>query len=156
MERNRDTGKGLQLLQRRWAPLSTEAARVPAASYLSRSWLSCSDTIAFSRRRSLGPFLCNPLLPTPGDPRSTTGAVLPSSQRAMPHDGRAAPRRRRTRTHAPPPEERGVSDRVLGSNPNPPPREKVDASSQLIKDPLRRSDLSAAKRRRPGPRRHVI
>lgn len=153
--RTETPGRGLKLLQRRWAPLSTEAARVPASSYLSRSWLSCSDTTAFSRRRSLGPFLCNPLLQTPGDPRSTTGAVLPSPQRAMPHDGRAAPRRPRTRTHAPPPEERGVSDRVLGSNPNPPPREKVDASSQLIKDPLQRSDLSPGKSRRAGPRGHV-
>lgn len=64
---------------------ATDAARVPASSYLSISWLSCSDTIAFSRRRSQSPFLCNPLVQTPGDPRSATGTESPSSQRAIFH-----------------------------------------------------------------------
>ena len=71
----------------------TEGACVPASSYLSRSWLSCSDTIAFSRRRSHGPFLRNPLLQTPGDPRSPAGGALSSPQRAMSPSSAAPPRR---------------------------------------------------------------
>lgn len=103
----------------------TEAARVPAASYLSRSWPSCSDTNAFSRRRSHGPFLGNPLLHTPGDPTGAVGATLPSPQRAMSHGGTAVPGVPRTRPHSPPPGERGVSARALGRHPNPPPKGKV-------------------------------
>ena len=105
--------------------LTTEAARVPASSYLSRSWLSCSDITAFSRRRSQGPFFCNPLLQTPGDLRSTTGVALPSPQRAMSHKGTAAPRRPSTGSQFPAVEERGVSDPTLLSYPNPPLRERL-------------------------------
>ena len=90
---------------------------VPASSYLSRSWLSCSATAAFSRRRSQGPFL-----PTPGDPGGTTGAAPPSPQRAMSHPARRRPRGPAPGRPAPPLGRGGVSDRTLGSNPNPPPR----------------------------------
>lgn len=100
--------------------LKSAAARVPASSYLSRSWLSCSDTIAFSRRRSQGPFLCNSLLQTPGDPRITAGAALPSPQRAISHEGAAAPRRPGAPGTSPALEEGGVSDPTPRSYPNPP------------------------------------
>lgn len=53
------------------------------ASYLSTSRLSCSDTAAFSRRRSPGPFLGSPFLPCPGELRRATGAAPPAPQWAM-------------------------------------------------------------------------
>lgn len=53
------------------------------ASYLSTSRLSCSDTTAFSRRRSPGPFLGSPFLPSPGDLRRPAGAAPPAPQWAM-------------------------------------------------------------------------
>lgn len=53
------------------------------ASYLSTSRLSCSDTIAFSRRRSPGPFLHIPFLPSPGDLRMPVGAAPPAPQWAI-------------------------------------------------------------------------
>lgn len=132
--------------------LRTEAARVPASSYLSRSWLSCSDTTAFSRRRSQGPFLCNPLLQTPGDPRSTMGAALPSPQPAMSYKGTEAPRRPSVGSQSPAVEEGGVADPTLRSDPNPPLRERL-TPPRLHTVPYgsraaRRGDLG-------GSRRHV-
>lgn len=99
-----------------------KAVRGHAASYLSRSWLSCSATFAFSRRLSLGPFLCSPFPQTPGEPRGAVGAAPPSPQPAMP---RRRPASRALRSPRPARErEGGVSDRTLHSYPNPPPRVK--------------------------------
>lgn len=130
--------------------LRSEAARVLAGSYLSISWLSCSDTISFSRRRSHSPFLCNPLLPTPGDPRGTPRPVLPSPQRAMSHRGTAAPAAPgpgltpRLRKEGAFPAERSVPTRIL------PLRVMVDASSQLVNSPLQAAGPHTRETRRPG------
>lgn len=53
------------------------------ASYLSTSPQSCSDTAAFSRRRSPGPFLGSPFVPSPGDLGKPARAAPPAPQWAM-------------------------------------------------------------------------
>lgn len=82
--------------------------RGAAASYLRRSWRSCSDSRAFSRRRSQGPFLCKPLVPAPGGSRSGPESASPSPQRAMSHQGRRQPRLQAWGSASPHAQEGGV------------------------------------------------
>lgn len=84
-------------------------SRAAPASYLSTSRLSCSDTTAFSRRRSPDPFLGSPFLPSPGDLGRPAGAAPPAPQWAISGSrarvpGRAGPGRGRSRTQQPAPE----------------------------------------------------
>lgn len=86
------------------------------ASYLSTSRQSCSDTNAFSLRRSPGPFLGTPFLPSPGDLGSTAGGAPPAAQWAIVGQGTRRAKPSGTGTG-------GVPART-GSPRNPPPEGK--------------------------------